>query len=141
MEISRKVLQIGRKKALILGSAALVLLVLVGGGAYLVLSRGEELTYKTQSALRKALPATAAAELKQHGVSLAAPLKCGDLPGWTKEKLRVSCTGTTSDKKPVKVLGSGSLETAESHYTILVAGRPIVENAPCLGADCHDRER
>jgi len=42
------------------------------------------LHYKTQAALRKALPVTAAAELHQHGVRLGAPLRCADLPGWTK---------------------------------------------------------
>lgn len=137
VEMRSKIRQIGRKKALILGSAALLVLAVAGGGAFLLLSGREELTYKTQSALREALPVTAAAELHERGVTLASPLKCEDLPGWTKEKLRVSCTGTTSDKKPVEVLGSGERDTAESHYTILVDGRPVVENATCLGADCH----
>jgi hypothetical protein len=129
-----------RKKALILGSAALLVLVVAGGAAFLALSGGKELKYKTQAALRKALPVTAAAELHQHGVELAAPLKCADMPGWTKERLRVSCTGTTSDKKPVEVLGSGETKTAKSAYTILVSGRPVVENASCLGADCRSQE-
>ncbi|TDC90796.1 hypothetical protein E1285_14165 [Actinomadura sp. 7K507] len=131
----------GRKKALILGAAALLVLVVAGGGAFLLLSGGDELNYKTQAALRKALPVTAAAELQQRGVKLASPLECEDLPGWTKEKLRVSCSGTTTDKKPVKVIGSGEQETAESNYTILVNGKPLVENAPCLGADCDNQER
>ncbi|MFB4312155.1 hypothetical protein [Actinomadura sp. GTD37] len=129
-----------RKKALILGSAAFVALVLAGGAAFLVLAGGKELKYQSQAALRKALPVTAAAELHQRGVALAAPLKCADLPGWTKEKLRVSCTGTTSDKKPVQVIGSGEKETHEASYTILVDGRPVVQNASCLGADCRSGE-
>lgn len=129
-----------RRKALILGSAALLVLVLAGGGVALLLTGREELRYQTQSALRKALPVTAAAELQQRGVTLAAPLKCEDLPGWTKSKLRVSCTGTTSDDKPVEVLASGEEETSESYYTILVDGRPVVENATCLGADCREQE-
>lgn len=132
--------KLSRKKALILGSAALAVLVLAGGAAFLVLSGGEELKYKTQSALRKALPVTAAAELHQRGVTLAAPLKCADLPGWTKQKLRVSCTGATSDKKPVEVIGSGETETHKASYTILVDGRPVVQNASCLGADCRSGE-
>ncbi|TDC55469.1 hypothetical protein E1281_12335 [Actinomadura sp. KC345] len=131
----------GRKKALVLGAAALLVLVVAGGGAFLLLSGGDELDYKTQAALRKALPVTAAAELHERGVKLAAPLECADLPGWTKEKLRVSCTGTTTDEKPVQVIGSGRQETAESSYTILVNGKPVVENAPCLGADCESNER
>lgn len=133
--------EISRKKALILGSAALFVLVVVGGGAaFLLVSGGEDLKYKTQSALRKALPDAAAAELRKHGVTLQSPLKCEDMPGWTKSKMRVSCTGTTSDKKPVEVLGSGEKETAKSYYTILVDGRPVVENAPCLGDGCDRRE-
>jgi hypothetical protein len=129
-----------RKKALILGSAALLVLGAAGGAAFLALSGGDELKYKTQAALRKALPVTAAAELHQRGVTLAAPLKCEDLAGWTKERLRVSCSGRTSDKKPVEVLGSGDKKTAKTYYTILVDGRPVVENASCLGADCHSQE-
>ncbi len=98
------------------------MLVVAGGAAYLALSGGKELKYKTQAALRKALPVTAAAELHQRGVTLAAPLKCEDLTGWTKERLRVSCSGKTSDKKPVEVLGSGDKKTAKTYYTILVDG-------------------
>ncbi|GGU06728.1 hypothetical protein GCM10010177_77530 [Actinomadura citrea] len=133
-------LKIGRKPALILGSAALLVIAAVGGGAFLLLSGGEELHYKTQAALRKALPVTAAAELHQHGVRLGAPLRCADLPGWTKKKMRVSCTGMTSDEKPVEVIGSGEQETRRNYYTILVDGRPVVENASCLGADCRKQE-
>ncbi|TMQ95856.1 hypothetical protein ETD83_21975 [Actinomadura soli] len=129
-----------RKKALILGSAALLVLVLVGGGVAFVVTGGEELKYQTQSALRRAMPVTAAAELQQRGVTLASPLKCEDLPGWTKTKMRVSCTGTTSDKKPVEVLGSGEQETSKNNYTILVDGQPVVENASCLGADCRTQD-
>lgn len=135
--MNRAVLQMDRKKILILGAAVLLALALAGGAvAYLVFG-GEKLTYETQPALRKALPVTAAAELSRRGVELAEPLRCVDLPGRTEDKLRVSCSGTTSDKQPVTVFGSGNRKTAESHYTILIAGKPIVENAPCLGADCH----
>ena len=141
LDAGRNFLQMGRKKALVLGAAALLVLVVAGGGAFLLLSGGDELTYKTQAALRKALPVTAAAELHQRGVKLASPLECADLPGRTQEKLRVSCTGTTTDEKPVKVIGSGEHETAKSNYTILVNGKPVVENAPCLGADCDSDER
>ncbi|TDE34730.1 hypothetical protein [Actinomadura sp. 6K520] len=138
--MSQTVQRLGRKKILILGAAALLVLALAGGAIAYLAFRGEELTYQTQAAMRKALPATAAAELHERGVRLAGPLKCEDLAGRTKDKLRVSCTGATSDKKPVAVFGSAERETAESHYTILVAGEPVVENAPCLGADCHGEE-
>ncbi|WP_067456671.1 hypothetical protein [Actinomadura macra] len=133
-------MEITRKKVLILGPAALLVLVLLGAGiAYLTLS-GEELQYKTQSALRKALPTTAAAELHSRGVTLTSPLKCKDLPGWTKDKLRASCTGTTTDKQDVQVLGSGEEKSGKSYYTILVGGRPVVQNASCLGADCRHED-
>lgn len=129
--------EINRKKALIAGSAAFFVLLVVGAGvAFLTLSGGDELRYKTQSALRKSLPVTAAAELRARGVALRAPLKCKDLPGWTKQKMRASCTGTTTDKRDVQVLGSGEEKTRKSYYTILVGGHPVVQNAPCLGADC-----
>lgn len=135
-------MEISRKQALILGSAALLVLVLVaaGGAVYLMLSGGAELKYGTQAALRGALPVTAAAELQQRGVRLAAPLKCADQPGRSKERIRVSCTGTTSDEKPVTVFGSGEKKTNRAYYTILVDGRPVVQNASCLGADCRSRE-
>jgi hypothetical protein len=138
--MTRRVTGASRKKTLVLGSAALLVLALVGGGtAFLLAGRGE-LQYKTQSALRRAMPVTAAAELHQRGVTLASPLKCADLPGWTKTKMRVSCTGTTSDQKPVEVLGTGEQDTHKSYDTILVNGRPIVENASCLGADCRKND-
>ncbi|MFC4056390.1 hypothetical protein ACFOY4_42465 [Actinomadura syzygii] len=140
VELSRRVVGANRRRALILGSAGVLVLALVGGGvAFLLATRGE-LQYKTQSALRKALPVTAAAELEKRGVSLSSPLKCKDLPGWTKSKLRVSCTGTTTDQKSVEVLGTGEEKTHKSYYTILVDGRPVVENAHCLGADCKGRQ-
>ncbi|XRQ05638.1 hypothetical protein ACN3XK_55205 [Actinomadura welshii] len=135
--MSRTALRMGRKKLLIVGAALLLALLLAGAAVAFLLTRGDELRYQTQAALREALPVTAAAELHERGVELAAPLECADLPGRTKERLRVSCSGTTSDDKPVTVIGSGERETARSHYTILVAGKPVVENASCLGADCH----
>ncbi|GAA4241501.1 hypothetical protein GCM10022254_70570 [Actinomadura meridiana] len=135
-EMAQRVTGASRKKALVLGSAALLVLALVGGGAAFLLTGRGELQYKTQSALRRAMPVTAAAELRERGVSLASPLKCADLPGWTKTKMRVSCTGTTSDQKPVEVLGTGQEDTHKAYYTILVDGRPLVENVSCLGADC-----
>ncbi|WP_231329841.1 hypothetical protein [Actinomadura graeca] len=129
-----------RKKALIVGPAALLVLALAGAAiAYLMLS-GDELRYKTQNALRKALPTTAAAELHSRGVQLTSPLKCKDLPGWTKSKLRASCTGTTTDRQDVQVLGSGEEKSGKAYYTILVGGRPVVQNAPCLGADCRHED-
>ncbi|NDU75931.1 hypothetical protein GWI34_25365 [Actinomadura sp. DSM 109109] len=133
-------LKIGRRAVLVLGAAALLVIAAVGGGAFFLLSGGRDLEYETQAALRKALPANAAAELREHGVRLAAPLRCADLPGWTRDKMRVSCTGMTSDEKPVEVIGSGERQAHRNYYTILVDGRPVVENATCLGADCREQE-
>ncbi|WP_232384958.1 hypothetical protein [Actinomadura violacea] len=128
-----------RKKALLLGSAVLLVLVVAGGAAWLLVTSGGDLSYKTQAALRKALPAKAADELTVRGLSLQSPLKCEDLPGWTKQRMRVSCSGTTADNKQVRVLGSGEESSKRNYFTILVDGRPVVENAQCLGASCHKK--
>lgn len=134
-------MEITRTKALAAGAAGLLVLAAAGAGAaYLTLSGGDELRYRTQAALRGALPATAAAELHDRGVRLEAALTCTDLPGLTAGKLGATCTGTTEDDRPVQVLGTGDLETDRSFYTILVDGEPLVENVACLGADCHRDE-
>ncbi|MFD0901658.1 hypothetical protein [Actinomadura sediminis] len=127
-----------RKKAAIAGAAVAALLVLggVAAAAIVLLTGGKELPYQTQAQMREAMPAMAAAELERRGVTLAGPLTCEGVPGWTEQRLRVSCTGTTADKKPVKVVGSGQMETQDSYYTILVDGRPLVENVSCIGDDC-----
>ena len=52
---------------------------------------------------------------------------------------QAGCTGTTADNKQVKVLGSGEQEAKRNYFTILVDGRPVVENAQCLGASCHKK--
>ena len=131
-----------RKKAAILGSSVAAALVLAGiaAAAIVLLTGGKELPYQTQSQLRGAMPSMAAAELKARDVTLAGPLECEGVPGWTKERLRVSCTGTTTDNKPVEVLGSGQMRTQDSYYTILVDGRPLVENVACLGNGCQQDE-
>jgi hypothetical protein len=126
-----------RKKALILGTAVLLVLLAAGGAAWLMVTSGGDLQYKTQAALRKALPTKAADELTVRGLKLQSPLKCENLPGWTKNRMRVSCSGTTADNKQVKVLGSGEQESKKNYFTILVDGHPVVENAQCLGAACH----
>ncbi|WP_254716012.1 hypothetical protein [Actinomadura sp. WMMB 499] len=131
-----------RKKAAIMGSAVAALLVLggVAAAAIVLVTGGRELPYETQAQLQKAMPSMAAAELETRGVTLAGPLECEETPGASKQRLRVSCTGTTADKKPVEVLGSGQLETQDSFYTILVDGKPVVENAACIGKDCEKDE-
>ncbi|OLT33804.1 hypothetical protein BJF79_07800 [Actinomadura sp. CNU-125] len=112
----------------------------VAAAAIVLLTGGKELPYKTQSEMRGAMPSMAAAELKARGVTLAGPLDCEGVPGWTNQRLRVSCTGTTTDKKPVEVLGSGQMQTQDAYYTILVDGQPLVENLACMGDGCQKDE-
>ncbi|WP_245974172.1 hypothetical protein [Thermomonospora umbrina] len=121
----------------LIGAVAAAIVVAVGVTVgYFVLFDDEELRYKTQRALRNAMPALAAAELKARGHSLSGELDCRDLQGWTKRKLRVRCAGTTSTGKPVEVIGAAEDATRREFFTVLVDGRPVVQNVPCLGADC-----
>ena len=116
------------------------LVVVAGIGGLLLLLSGKELRYKTQAALLRAVPTTAADELRARGVRLAAPLSCTSMPEASKEKLRVACTGRAAGKQPIQVIAAGETETQEHYYTILVNGRPLVQNADCLGADCREQD-
>ncbi|GAA2630208.1 hypothetical protein SMC26_42665 [Actinomadura fulvescens] len=129
-----------RVRMIVLGIVALV----VAGAAaaviaYATLVDTKELRYRSQSKLLASTGAIAGAELQTRGMTLGTALSCRHMPGWTKAKMRVSCTGTTADKKAVQVFASGERAKKEHYYTILVNGRPIVENAPCLGPDCRKR--
>ncbi|MFC5754821.1 hypothetical protein [Actinomadura rugatobispora] len=124
-------------KALAAGLTGLLLAGAAAGIAYLLLTDSKQLRYPTQSALRGALASTATDELRRRGISLGKSLTCKDMPGWTKLKLRAGCYGTTSDKRIVHVIGTGEDKSKAHHYTILVDGSPVVENAGCLGPDCH----
>jgi hypothetical protein len=125
---------------ILIGTAAGVLVAgaVAGAGYFTLAGGGEELRHKTQHALRTAVPSLAAAELQTRGHPLAKPLTCRDLPGWTKQRMRVGCTGSTTAGKPVEVIGSAERTTAREYFTILVNGRPLVENAGCLATDCKD---
>jgi hypothetical protein len=117
--------------------AAAVAALAVGGAiVYFASSDDKEPRHKTQAALRTAVPALAAAELKARGHALSGPLKCQDMPGWTQRKMRVRCAGTTTDRKPVQVIGAAERAGSQEFFTILVDGRPLVQNVPCLGSDC-----
>jgi hypothetical protein len=125
------------KVKVLIGAVAAAVVLAVGGViAYIASSDDKELRHKTQAALRTAVPALAAAELQSRGHSLSGPLKCRDMPGWTRRKLRVQCAGTTADRKPVEVIGAAEHVGAQEFFTILVDGRPLVQNVPCLGPDC-----
>jgi hypothetical protein len=97
---------------------------------------GKELRHKTQTALLIATPMTASDELRSRGHYLVKPLTCQDMPGFTKRRMRVSCLGSTTDAKRVQVIGAAEDRVKEEYYTILLNGRPLVQNAHCLGRDC-----
>jgi len=123
-------------KVLIGAVTAAIVLGAAGVTAYFAFFDGPKPRYETQAALRSALPVMAAAELQARGHPLSGPLTCTDLPGWNKHKLRVRCSGTTAARKPVQVIGAVEHAAAREYFTILIDGRPLVQNAPCLGADC-----
>ncbi|MFG2006423.1 hypothetical protein ACGFNU_45485 [Spirillospora sp. NPDC048911] len=125
-----------RVRAAVLGIAALIVIGVAAVIVHATLIDTKELRYQTQAELLNSTPATAGAELRARGVALGTALSCAHMPGWSKAKMRVSCTATTTDKKDVRVLASGEQAKREHYYTILVDGRPIVQNAHCLGEDC-----
>jgi hypothetical protein len=119
------------------GIPCIVVAVAAAVGLGLLLTRTQkELTYHTQAALLRAVPVTAAAELRARGVQLMAPLVCVSMPGATKQKMRVACTGKAQGRRAVQIVAAGETKTQEQYYTILVNGRPVVQNAGCMGADC-----
>lgn len=130
-----------RSVKILIGSVVALILAGVGiGVAYVSFLDGKELRYPTQTALRAAVPGNAAAELQARGHTLRSPLTCVDMPEWTKQSMRVQCTGSTSASKRVQVIGAGEDKVQEQYFTILVDGRPVVQNAGCLGADCRKKD-
>ncbi|MBO2447334.1 hypothetical protein J4573_09575 [Actinomadura barringtoniae] len=133
-------MKLSRTKAVALGTVGLLV---AGGGAaiaYVTLFSGKELRYATQNQLRASMMTTGIDELKTRGVTLDRSLSCTDMPGWTKLKMRVTCTGATADHKTVEIIGTGEDTKQENYYTVLVGGRPVVQNANCLGADCRKKD-
>ncbi|MDX6738421.1 hypothetical protein [Actinocorallia sp. A-T 12471] len=104
--------------------------------AAVLLLRSGGTRYENQAAMLKAVPAAAKAELGTRGQPLAGDLVCESMEGASEEKLLVRCTGETTAKKPVHVFGAALAKSEREYYTILVSGRPLVKNVPCLGADC-----
>ena len=133
-------MSITRVRALVIGIVAIAATAVVAGVVYVTLIDDKELRYTTQTALRRALPRTAAAELRSRGITLPTALTCRDIPGWTRQRMRVTCTGVAGDRSPVQVIGTGDDATRDHYFTILVNGRPLVQNAACLGDDCRKRE-
>lgn len=97
----------------------------------------QDVRYKDQAALLAAMPYTATGELTARGLRLAAPLECWSMPEATPQKLRVACSGRTTEAKPILVIAAGEQRVRRQYFTILVDGRPVVQNTSCLGADCH----
>ena len=119
---------------------AAVALALAVGLGFLLFGSHKELRYRTQAALLRAVPVTAADELRARGVRLTAPLACSSMPEATKKKMRVACTGMAQGHKAVQVVAAGEARTQDQYYTILVGGRPVVQNAGCMGADCRHKD-
>lgn len=119
---------------IVIGVGALV------GLAIVLLGSEKELKYPTQAALLRAVPVTATDELRTRGVQLTIPLACVSMPEATKLKMRVACTGMAKGHKAVQVVAAGEAKTREQYYTILVNGKPVVQNASCMGADCRHKD-
>jgi hypothetical protein len=117
-----------------------VAIALAVGLGFLLFGSQKQLKYRTQAALLRAVPVTAAAELRARGVRLTAPLACTSMPEATKKKMRVACTGMAQGRKAVQVVAAGEARTQDQYYTILVGGRPVVQNAGCMGADCRHKD-
>ncbi|MEO3787138.1 hypothetical protein ABGB12_27750 [Actinocorallia sp. B10E7] len=127
-----------KNKKILIASIAAAIVAGLGVAVAVILTRGDAVRYGTQTAMLKALPAAAKAELDARGKRLAQPLVCQSMPEATRDKLLVRCTGTTVDKQPVQVFGATLPTLKTEYYTILVAGEPLVKNAGCLGTDCKD---
>ena len=95
-----------------------------------------ELRYGTEGALLAAVPGIAAGELNSRGVRLSEPLGCWSMPEATPRKLRVACDSRTTRAGRVQVIAAAEKKEVQQYFTILVDGRPLVQNAHCLGADC-----
>ena len=129
------------KKILIrVGIPGAVVVALAVGLGFWLFGWHKELRYRTQAALLQAVPGTAADELRARGVRLTTPLACTSMPEATKKKLRVACTGTAQGRKAVQVVAAGDTKTKDHYFTILVGGRPVVQNADCMGADCRRKD-
>lgn len=123
-----------------IGAAVAVVVIGVGVAFAVFLLGGKELRYKTQAELLAAAPKIASAELHARGHRLTMPLACRNMPGATKSSMRVSCVGATAKKERVMVIGTAEDEVKEEYFTILVNGRPLVQNVNCLGADCRAKK-
>jgi hypothetical protein len=117
-----------------------VAVALAVGLGFLLFGSHKQLKYRTQAALLRAVPVRAADELRARGVQLTAPLACTSMPEATKKKMRVACTGMAQGRKAVQVVAAGETRTQDQYYTILVGGRPVVQNADCMGADCRHKD-
>ena len=103
---------------------------------YVSLFEHRELRYGTEGALLAAVPGIASGELASRGVGLSEPLGCWNMPEATPSKLRVACEGRSTRAKRIQVIAAAEKKGLQQYFTILVDGRPLVQNAHCLGADC-----
>ena len=129
------------KKVYIGALGALILVGCVIAIAYITLAdHHKELRHQTQAQLLQAIPGTATAELRARGVTLSQPLNCWSMAGATPKKMRVACAGKTIRAERIQVIGAAESKVQEEYFTILVDGRPLVQNAGCLGTDCHAKD-
>ncbi|MCW2883679.1 MAG: hypothetical protein QOE54_1973 [Streptosporangiaceae bacterium] len=120
---------------------ALILAGCVVAIGYLTLfAHHKELRHHNQAQLLKAIPVTATAELRHRGFTLSKPLRCWNMHEATPKKMRVACAGTTTKDEKVQVIGAAEAKVQEEYFTILIDGRPLVQNVACLGADCHPKD-
>jgi hypothetical protein len=125
-----------RVKVFIGGVAALLVAGVAVALVYVSCFDRRELRYDSEGALLAAVPGISAGELTARGVALSEPLGCWNMAEATPRKLRVACAGRTTRAKKVQVIAAAEKKEVRQYFTILVDGRPLVQNAPCLGADC-----
>jgi hypothetical protein len=119
---------------------ALILVVCVIAIGYITLIDHKELRHHTQAQLLQAIPGAAASELRARGLTLSKPLNCWSMAEATPKKMRVACEGKTTRAERIQVFGAAESKVQEEYFTILVDGRPLVQNAECLGTDCHPKD-
>jgi hypothetical protein len=121
-------------------SALIVVGCAVAIGYLAFFAHHKELRHHNQAQLLNAIPVTATAELRTRGFAVSAPLRCWNMLETTPKKMRVACAGKTTKSQKVQVIGAAEAKVQEEYFTILVDGRPLVQNVGCLGADCHPKD-
>jgi hypothetical protein len=125
---------IGALGALIVAGCAVAI------GYLTLFAHPKELRHHNQAQLLAAMPVTATAELRHRGFVPRKPLHCWNMREAAPKKMRVACSGTTTKSERIQVIGAAEAKKKEEYFTILIDGRPLVQNVGCLGADCHPKD-